>query len=71
MQELKLIVKGRMHVIKAIIHHKPKSYISNMTMSFPIIVFKTWFNLWSFYAKLKIYLHFLSICNDVNIKEFK
>ena len=54
MQELKLIVKGRMHVIKAIIHHKPKSYISNVIMSFPIIVFKTRFNLWSFYAKLKI-----------------
>ena len=54
MQELMLIVKGRMHVIKAIIHDKPKSYISNMIMSFPIIAFKTWFNLWSFYAKLKI-----------------
>ena len=42
-----------------------------MIMSFHIIVFKSYFNLWSFYAKLKIYLHFLSICNDVNINEFK
>ena len=66
-----LIVKGSMHVIIAIKHDKPKSYISNMIMSFPIIVFKTWINLWSFYAKLKIKLHLLLIYNDVNINEFK
>ena len=40
-----------------------KSYISNMIMSFPIIIFKSQFNLWSFYAKLKIPVQFI-----INIK---